>query len=63
MLIKLINEDNLPVLINPEEIILVDEVITSDIERQSRIFLKGRMVVKTNISIDELASLILKTQT
>ena len=63
MLIKLVNEDNLPVLINPEEIILVDEVITSDIERQSRIFLKGRMVVKTNISIDELASLILKTQT
>lgn len=58
-LVKLYDCRGLPVVINADEIILIDERFRVDEDtnigvRQSRILLKGKLQVTVNMALDEL---------
>lgn len=58
-LVKLYDHRDLPVVINADEIILIDERFRVDEDtnigvRQSRILLKGKLQVTVNMALDEL---------
>ena len=60
--IKVTSEDGLPMLVNTDKIVFADEYVDKDIRPHARLFMENRLILRTNISLDQLHAMLAFTK-